>query len=92
LPSAIQFSKALEGSKIYNVTEIPQGPKYPQNLLPISFFSTTGKLFKKVIPRRDQRHIDVRGLLNGSQFGFRARHSMPKIYEIYRPHQFKFQQ
>jgi hypothetical protein len=34
-----------------------------------------GKLFEKVIPKIIQRHTKVRGLLNASQFGFRAHHS-----------------
>jgi hypothetical protein len=50
-------------------------PKFPQNLRPISLLSTAGKLFQKVILKFLQKHIDERGLLNASQFGFRARHS-----------------
>jgi hypothetical protein len=38
--------------------------------------STTGKLFEKVILKIVQRHIEERGLLNATQFIFRARHSM----------------
>jgi hypothetical protein len=38
--------------------------------------STTGKLFKKVILKIVQRHIEERGLLNASQFGFCANHNM----------------
>jgi hypothetical protein len=34
-----------------------------------------GKLFEKVILKVVQRHIEDKGLLNASQFGFRARHS-----------------
>jgi hypothetical protein len=37
--------------------------------------STTGKLFEKVIPKIVQRHVEEKGLLNASEFGFRARHS-----------------
>jgi hypothetical protein len=37
--------------------------------------STTGKLFEKVILKIVQRHIEESGLLNPSQFGFRASHS-----------------
>jgi hypothetical protein len=37
--------------------------------------STTGKVFEKVILKIFQKHIEERGLLNASQFGFRARHS-----------------
>jgi hypothetical protein len=51
-------------------------PKFPQNLCTISLLSTTGKLFKKVILKALQKHIDERCMLNASQFGFRARHSM----------------
>jgi hypothetical protein len=50
-------------------------PKFPQNLRPISLLFTTGKLFEKVILQLVQKHIEERGLLNASQFGFRARHS-----------------
>jgi hypothetical protein len=50
-------------------------PKFPQNLRPISLLSTTGQLFEKVILKILQKHIDERGLLNKSQFGFRERHS-----------------
>jgi hypothetical protein len=34
-----------------------------------------GKLFEKVIPKKFQRHIEEKGLLNARKFGFRARHS-----------------
>jgi hypothetical protein len=34
-----------------------------------------GKLFEKVILEIVERHIEDKGLLNASQFGFRARHS-----------------
>jgi hypothetical protein len=37
--------------------------------------SKRDKLFEKVILKIVQRHIEERGLLNASQFGFRARHS-----------------
>jgi hypothetical protein len=50
-------------------------PKFPQNLRPISLLPTIGKLFKKVILKLLQQHTDEKGLLNASQFGFRARHS-----------------
>jgi hypothetical protein len=38
--------------------------------------STTGKLFEKVILKIVQRHTEERSLLNASQFGFLAHHSM----------------
>jgi hypothetical protein len=38
--------------------------------------SSTGKLFEKVILKVVLRHIEERGLLNASQLGFRASHSM----------------
>jgi hypothetical protein len=50
-------------------------PKFPQNLRPISFLSSAGKVFEKVISEIVKRHIGERSLINASQFGFRARHS-----------------
>jgi hypothetical protein len=50
-------------------------PNFPQNLRPISLLPTTGKLFAKVILEFLKNHIDEKGLLNASQFGFRARHN-----------------
>jgi hypothetical protein len=35
-----------------------------------------GKLFKKAILKIIQRHIEERGLLDASQFGFHTHHSM----------------
>jgi hypothetical protein len=51
-----------------------QGSKFPQNLRPISLLSKTGKLFEKLILKLLQKHIDRKGLLNASQFGFRVCH------------------
>jgi hypothetical protein len=65
----------LDGSKSDNLTETNKDPKLPQNLRPISVLPTTGKLFEKVILKIVQRHIEDKGLLNASQFGFRGRHS-----------------
>jgi hypothetical protein len=50
-------------------------PKLPPNIRPISLMPTTGKLFEKVILKIAQRHIEDKGLLNASQFGFRVCHS-----------------
>jgi hypothetical protein len=52
-------------------------PKLPQNLCPISILSTTDKLFKKVIMKIVQRYIEENGLINASQSGFHACHSIP---------------
>jgi hypothetical protein len=49
--------------------------KFPQNLRPISFLSSMGKFFEKVILEIVKRHIEEKNLLNASHFGFRARHS-----------------
>jgi hypothetical protein len=54
-----------------NVLTLPKPGKDPIRLM-----SITGKLFEKVILNIVQKHIEERGLLNASQFGFRARHSM----------------
>jgi hypothetical protein len=62
-------------AKIITLPKPGKGPKFPQNLRPISLLFPTGKLFAKVILKAFQRHIEMRDLLNASQFGFRARHS-----------------
>jgi hypothetical protein len=69
------FPKSWKEAKITTAPKPGKDPKFPQNLCPISLLSTTGKLFEKLIPKTLQKHIDERGLLNASQFGFRARHS-----------------
>jgi hypothetical protein len=68
LPLAVPFSKAL--------VKLGKDPKLPQNLRPVSSLSTASKLFEKVILKIFQRLIEERGLLNASQFDFRACHSM----------------
>jgi hypothetical protein len=70
------FPKSLKEAKIITLPKPVKDPKFPQNLRPISFLSTTGKLLGKVILKDLQKHIDERGLLNASRFGFSARHSM----------------
>jgi hypothetical protein len=59
----------------YSSRKPGKDPKFPQNLRPISLLSTTGNLFEKTILKMLLKHIEERGLLNTSQFGFRARHS-----------------
>jgi hypothetical protein len=44
-------------------------------IFPISLLSTTGKLFEKIILKIVKRYIEDKGLLNASQFDFRARHN-----------------
>jgi hypothetical protein len=41
----------------------------------ISLLSTTGKLFEEVILKLVHWHVEEKGLLNASPFGFLARHS-----------------
>jgi hypothetical protein len=72
---AAQFSKTLEGSKNYSLPKYGNDSKSPHKLRPISLLSTTVKLLEKVILKIVQRHIEEKGLLNASQFGFRACHS-----------------
>jgi hypothetical protein len=69
------FSESLKEEKVITLPKPGKGPKFPQNLHPVSLLSTTGKLFEKVILKLVQRHIEETDLLNASQFGFRARHS-----------------
>jgi hypothetical protein len=74
-----RFSHFLHSWKEAKVITLPKpgkNPTLPQNVRSISLLPTTGKLFEKVILKIVQRHIEEKGSLNASQFGFRARHSM----------------
>jgi hypothetical protein len=62
-------------AKVITLPKLGKDLKFLQNVRPVSLLSTTGKLFEKVILKILQKHIEERGLLNTSQFGFRARHS-----------------
>jgi hypothetical protein len=70
------FPKSWKVAKTITLPKPGKDPNFPQNLRPIRLLSTTGKLFKKVILKTLQKHTDERGLLNASQFGFRACYSM----------------
>jgi hypothetical protein len=74
MPSAVHLPKPWKDAKVM-LPKPNKDPKLPHNLHPISFLSITGKLFKKVILKIFQRHLEERGQLNASQFGFCARHS-----------------
>jgi hypothetical protein len=67
-----QFRQSWKEAKIITLPKTGKDPKVPQNLRPISLLPTTGKLFGKVILGFLKKHIDEKGLLNASQFGFRA--------------------
>jgi hypothetical protein len=69
------FPNSWKVAKIKTLPKPSKDPKFSQNVRLISLLSTTGKLFEKFILRILQRHIEERGLLNASQFGFRARYS-----------------
>jgi hypothetical protein len=68
------FPKPWKEAKVITLLKPGKDPKFPQNLYLISLLSTTSKLFKKVILKMVQRHIEERGLPNTSQFGFHAHH------------------
>jgi hypothetical protein len=74
------FPNPWKEAKIINFSKPGKDPKFPQNVGPISLLPTTGKLFEKVILIIVQKHIEEGGLLNVSQFGFRARHSTTLQY------------
>jgi hypothetical protein len=69
------FPNPWKEAKTITLPKPGKDPKFPQNLRPISLLPTTGKLFEKVLLKFVQKHIEERGLLNATQFGFRARHS-----------------
>jgi hypothetical protein len=53
-----------------------ENPKFPKNLRPIRLLSTTVKLFGEIIKKIVRKRFIISNLINVSQFGFRARHSM----------------
>jgi hypothetical protein len=67
--------KPWKEAEVITLPKLGEDPKFPQNLRPINLFYTTGKLFEKVILKIVQKHIEERGLLNASQFGFDERQS-----------------
>jgi hypothetical protein len=69
------FLNPWKEAKVITLPKPGKDPKIPKNLRPISLLSTTGRLFEKVFLKLLQNHIEERGLLNATQFGFRARHS-----------------
>jgi hypothetical protein len=69
------FPTPWKEAKVIALPKPGKDPKFPWNLHPISFLSTTGRFFEKVILKLVQRHIENRKLLNPSQFGFHACHS-----------------
>jgi hypothetical protein len=71
----LRVPKSWKEAEIITLPKPGKDPKFPQNVRPISFLCTTGKLFEKVILKILQKRIDERGLLNAGQFGYRARHS-----------------
>jgi hypothetical protein len=74
------FPNPWKKAKIITLPKPGKDPKFPPNLRPISLLSTRGKLFEKVILKILQKHIDGKGLLHASQFGFPARHSTTLQY------------
>jgi hypothetical protein len=69
------FPKPWKEAKVIMLPKPSKDPRFPQNLHLISHLSTIGKLFEKVIMKIVRRHIEQRGLLNESEFGFHASHS-----------------
>jgi hypothetical protein len=74
------FSKPWKEAKVITLPKPGKDSKFSQNIRPISLLSTTSKLFEKVILNIVQKHIEERGLLKASQYGFRARHSTTLQY------------
>jgi hypothetical protein len=75
-----RFLTSWKEAKVKTLPKPGKDPKFLQNLRPIILLSITGKLFEKVILNIFQKGIEERGLLNASQFGFRAHHSTTLQY------------
>jgi hypothetical protein len=86
------FQKPWKEAKFKTLPKSSKDQMFPENLCPISLMSIRGKLFEKVTLKIVQSYIEERGLLNASQFGFRARHIMILQCMSYGPHHLKFQQ
>jgi hypothetical protein len=71
---AVLFPKPWKEVKIIVLPQPGKDPTFPKNLRSISLLSTTGMRLEKVTLKIVQRHIEERGLLNASQFGFLTRH------------------
>jgi hypothetical protein len=69
------FPNPWKEAKVITLSKPGKDPKFPPNLRPNSLLSPMGKLFEKVILQLVQKQIEERGMVNASQFGFRARHS-----------------
>jgi hypothetical protein len=80
------FPKPWKGTQVITLTKTYKDPKFPKNLGPTCLLSATGRLFEKVILKVVQRHIGERGLLNASQFAFRAHRITTLQCEAYGPH------
>jgi hypothetical protein len=70
------FLKFWKDEKIITLPKPDKDPNFPKNLRPIDHLSTTSKLFDKVILKMVGSYNELRDLLNASQSGFRARHSV----------------
>jgi hypothetical protein len=75
----IRLSHLPTSSKETKVVALPKpgkDPKFSQNLSPISLLPLTSQVFEEAILEIVKRHIGERNLLNASQFGFHACHSI----------------
>jgi hypothetical protein len=77
-----QFPKPWKKAKVVKLLKPGTEPKLPQNLHSISLLSTTGNLLKKVILKIVQWHIEEKGVLNASQFGFLAHHNTVQCIKL----------
>jgi hypothetical protein len=68
------FSMSWKEANEITLPKPGRGPRFPKNLRPISFLSTTGKLFEEVILKIVRRHVGERCMTNVSQFGILACH------------------
>jgi hypothetical protein len=62
------FPTPWTDAKIITLPKPGKDPTFPKNIRPISFLSTTSKLFEKVILKIVLRNNGERGLLNAYQF------------------------
>jgi len=69
------FPTVWNHARVISILKPGKDPTLPSSYWPISLLDTIGKLFEKVLLARILHEVNVRGLLQNEQFGFRPEHS-----------------
>jgi len=69
------FPTVWKHARVISILKPGKDPALPSSYRPISLLDTIGKLFEKILLYRILHEVNVRGLLQNEQSGFRPRHS-----------------